>query len=105
MYDVSLGHILWVFRPGKSRNDFHTLGIGIGKLPSLFPTFWIMNEKSNSQFLGLEMGMKHQIPNIWDWEWEIASDFQKSRECNCEFENASSVLSTMLSKGGQRRTI
>ena len=59
-------------RPGMSGNDFFTFGIGNGKWPSLFPIFRIGsgNKKYNSQILGLGMGMKNQIPNFWDWEWE-----------------------------------
>ena len=55
-----------------SGNDFWTLGIGNGKLPSQFPNFWIGNGKNkyDSQLLGLGMGMNKQIPNVWDWEWE-----------------------------------
>ena len=46
------------YKPGMSRNDFCTFGIGNGKWPSLFPTFGIGNgnEKSNYHGLGLGMG-------------------------------------------------
>ena len=55
---------------GMSGNEFCTFGFGIGKWPSLFPTFGIKNgnKKSNSQLLEWGMGIKNQIPNFWDWE-------------------------------------
>ena len=44
---------------------------------------------------GIGNGNENLFPYIW--EWEMASSFPKSWECNWEFWNASSIFSIMLS--------